>query len=139
MRAIIFRGKCKKNGKWVHGNLEFRQGSEAYMITNVVDVFPTMEDPGGDTIFKSDLVISETVGQYTGLIDHSGNMLFEGDIVRDSKEYVGRQCVVEWRPNYCNFAFMFQEHGWKDVGVTAANITRRGYKIIGNIHDEEKK
>ena len=129
MRDIIFRGKDIK-GKWHFGLLA--HVGNAWYISNKAGIATAFE------------VIPETVGQYTGLKDKNGEMIFEGDIVKCTDAncaYDFTAVVLFGNPNgEYNWGFQLKRIGgaeantdillWVDMEEAGAFI-----EVVGNIHD----
>lgn len=134
MREIIFRGKRKDNGEWAYGNLvtgifKNKTGEDIPYILNVDDAeYYCLEDLADDNGYFE--VLPETIGQYTGLKDKNGDMIFEGDIVEgwyfDNEDGYG---VVGWD----NGAFIVGNRSIE--GIFYDNFDGWYFEIVGNVHD----
>lgn len=124
MREILFRGKRKDNGKWVHGTLN-----------NVLDEVPRIQyaviEHG--MMFLADFdVIPETVGQYTGLKDLHGTRIFEGDVVKS----IAAWYVVEFE----NGGYGLRPFGkGKLIPIMGhGNFNENEVEVIGNVYDNQE-
>jgi len=74
MRKILFRGKCYDDGEWIFGSL---LDDDIIVTKGAVEV----DDDYINIVDEWSSVLPGTVGQYTGMWDCKGKMIFDGDIV----------------------------------------------------------
>ena len=136
MREIVFRGKRIDNGEWISGDLRhWRSGKVG--IHN-------------DALRFTEVVIPETVGQYTGLKDVNGRRIFEGDILQgddypffhapsNTRNYFAE---VIWFENSPAFGLFTHKNPQSIVaGISNGNcdymedFEESHWEVIGNIHD----
>ena len=135
MREILFRGKRLDNGEWVQGNSlihsMYKKGDVCIGVVEGLEIYS---------------VITETVGQYTGLTDKNGKKIFEGDIFVDKEDEI--TSVVEFRNGmFClvDYGIMgaLMPYGYDETAggfgecdcQPMDNYNIHTMQIDGNIHD----
>ena len=119
MREILFRGK-RVNGEWKYGNLLVAGAHK--------DVCYIMEF--AEQHYR---VETETVGQYTGVKDKNGKMIFEGDIVAFNRDI--HKVVFEQR---CDSAYFGIVIGNNETWALGGSVQGYMLEVIGNIYDNKE-
>ena len=113
MRTIKFRGKARKTGEWLYGNLHVE---DSFGCTHIC------------TYERGCLYVDpDTVGQFTGLYDSNGKEIFEGDIL----DFNG--LTVEVR--FVRGVFAFLANGDLDDEICGDCRTDLFAKVIGNVYE----
>lgn len=135
MREILFRGKRIANGEWVTGSLLAWPDGQMEICTHT---------SGEGTQMDKLTVDTGTVGQFTGLRDITGLLVFEGDILKIAKrsDSMGGyyhppidypvNVVVKW--DHCGWMWETLCEDKRYIGFPEA----WGHylcEVIGNIHD----
>ena len=123
MREILFRGKRCDTGEWVYGYYVranhhwHKHGCHKDWI-----IVGAASNGGWFAIHGRYPVITETVGQFTGLYDRKENKIFVGDLIKWDPLEWGCEHTEEVVWDYGLFAMRKDDWGeWCEV--------------IGNIHD----
>ena len=126
-RDIEFRGKTKDN-EWIYGYYHKETSTSIALQEYGINEINThyIHTVIEHLLFKIE-VISETIGQYTGLKDKNGKKIFEGDIVKS--KYGVFKSKVEWNDSFCGF-FPFCNN---DTGIFADEC-----EVIGNIYENKE-
>jgi len=134
MRKILFRAKALDSDEWVHGQY-ICQENAVFKHKMAVNWFDTKTRKHTFSIVDIDY---KTLGQYTGLQDKYGVMVFEGDKVSVWRDGSNRKFTVKWReegtPMYILYPQPANEKFW-----TCRSDMEQAWKVIGTIHDSSER
>jgi uncharacterized phage protein (TIGR01671 family) len=124
-REIKFRGKDKKTGEWLYGNLQ---------VPTIEGVPYLMWDKEK---FQCE-VETNTIGQYTGLKDINGKEIYEGDIIKgldSTKNDILH--VVKWDNQTASFeGYLIPFDKYLHKSPLSQNwLDFFDKEVIGNIYD----
>ena len=151
MRTIKFKAKRIDNGEWVKGDLLQHLDGTVYIGEN--------ESPWTDDGFHNsdytrvEIVDTDTVCQFTGLLDKNGKEIYEGDVLR-SDEYPFSCLEDGKRDNYFAVVYYYEEYArfvmvaitnpeskvegiWNGFHKDVLREEMKKFEVVGNIHEEK--
>ena len=131
MREILFRGKQTDKDKWIYGVPVKGTSADESEILIIESVFKCDEYACRGCEFTP--AIPSTVGQYTGLKDKNGKMIFEGDIVGHYSNYRKKYDIGTVKYGDFNCSCCSGVYGWffenEDIREHSS------CEVLGNIYD----
>lgn len=136
MREILFKAKRVKNGEWIEGSLIDLDIDSGYCY--IVPPYKQASTlPIGFLITDGmELVIPETLCQFTGLCDKNGNKIWENDIFQYTDEtMVNQKDLIEYNETHASFVRLrnTEKLGLRYLWIDEATCNHG--EVIGNIFD----
>ena len=135
MREYIFHGKRVYDGEWIEGCL-IHQGDHYLILQDESKLHPMdvpYIDDFGRIDGRADPVVPESVGQYTGMSDKNGKMVFEGDIL----EFSDRLVSVFWHAHLGCWDSNFLKYTNQNNGREDMSPCRWEYRaeVVGTVFE----
>ena len=134
MRTIKFRGRSRKTGEWLVGDL-LQVANEVFIAPSDGDWFDFIPWTKNNVFHLPSAtyeVIHDTVGQCTGLLDKNGKESDEGDIVAND---FGNAYIVNMAVEWCTDGYWaLHEIDGDDTMHFVADYLKE-IEAIGNIYD----
>lgn len=128
-RIIKFRGIAKYGnlaGKWVYGSLVYDYDKETFISVSGYS-------HTGSAFSGSYKVLSETVGQFTGLYDKNGREIYEGDILKITGSNEAKR--VAYSNKEAAFGIQYPDGDFFSFTLDISCISEECYEVIGNEYD----
>jgi uncharacterized phage protein (TIGR01671 family) len=145
MREILFRGKRVDSGEWIKGHyIKATHHWHKHGIHEDWIVTGASQNGGWFNIHNRHAVVSETIGQYTGLTDKNGKKIFEGDIFSEEDDEIIGVVVFEngaFKIKWYGITTVLYEYGyddgdWDEIETESFDMFYVDkMEVIGNIHD----
>lgn len=131
MREILFRGQTRRKGErvWMDGS-----PVESNWVYGGVFQGPNRSIIYSYEPIEKHTVYTETVGQFTGLLDKNGKKIFEGDIVQYFGTCPLEVCIEKGHPKIRYFDYITNSEQ-TELFFGADEEEYGECEIIGNIHD----
>lgn len=120
-RTYKFRGKSKKTGEWLYGDLIHNRGIVLVCPVGYTNPLTTWEDF---------VVEPETIGQYTGLKDKNGKEIYEGDLLEVANHKRDKECIAD--VIFIDGAFWLH---FPNEDLLNIKEVSECWGVIGNVHD----
>jgi uncharacterized phage protein (TIGR01671 family) len=124
-RTIKFRGKRINSERWTYG----------FYTKSALHGFEKIRYQLADYTWTEDEVAPETVGQFTGFFDESGEEVYEGDIIFFEIKEVGI-----WKMEIIFTDGAFKMRNKEKGSLSISTVDEKYYrirKVLGNIHDNK--
>lgn len=146
-RTIMFRGKDTCTGEWVFGTVVFPCSVKNEIYTAIIPMI------GNESVLPEIREVDDsTLGQYTGILDKNGRMIFEGDVLEYESNLVSSNGFAVGGKAVERRVVIWDSHKWAVKTIYSSRWTESyqnyGHKcdlyadltcsyatVVGNIHD----